>query len=48
MDVRVVEKTTFGDYDAIVPEVTGTAYITGQNEFCFDPDDPLKGGFIFR
>jgi proline racemase len=48
MDVRVVEKTTYGDYDAIIPEVTGTAYITGQNTFCFDPEDPFKEGFIFR
>ncbi len=48
MDVRVVEKTTFGDYDAVIPEVTGTAHITGEHLFCFDPDDPLKDGFIFR
>lgn len=48
MDVRIVEKTTYGDYDAIIPEVTGTAFITGKSEFCFDPEDPMKGGFILR
>jgi trans-L-3-hydroxyproline dehydratase len=48
MDVEVVETTTFGPHQAVVPEVTGMAYITGQNEFYFDPSDPLKDGFIFR
>lgn len=48
MDVEVVETTTFGKHQAVIPEVTGTAYITGQNEFYFDPTDPLKEGFIFR
>lgn len=48
MDVKVVEETTFGPYRAVIPEVTGSAYFTGKNEFWFDPEDPLKGGFIFR
>ena len=48
MDVRIVKTTKYGPYDAIIPEVSGTAYITGQNEFYFDPNDPLKNGFIFR
>ena len=47
MDVRIVEETTFGPYDAVIPEVSGSAYITGQSEFWFDPEDPLKDGFIF-
>lgn len=48
MEVEVVETTTFGPHQAVVPEVSGMAYITGQNEFYFDPTDPLRGGFIFR
>lgn len=48
MDVEVIETTKFGTHKAVIPEVTGTAHITGQNEFYFDPDDPLKNGFIFR
>jgi trans-L-3-hydroxyproline dehydratase len=48
MDVEVVDTTTYGPHDAVIPEVTGTAHITGQNEFYFDPEDPLKEGFIFR
>ena len=45
---RVVEVTTFGDSDAVIPEVEGSAWIIGRNEFLMDPEDPLKDGFIFR
>jgi trans-L-3-hydroxyproline dehydratase len=48
MSVKVVETTTFGPYDAVIPEVSGTASIIGRNEFYFDPDDPFRKGFIFR
>ena len=48
MAVRVVEITKFGPYDAVIPEVSGTASIIGRNEFYFDPDDPFRNGFIFR
>ena len=48
MTVKVVEETTFGPYKAVVPEVSGTAHFTGKNQFWFDPEDPLKNGFIFR
>ena len=45
---RVVETTTFGPHPAIIPEVEGTAHITGKHEFLIDPSDPLQGGFILR
>jgi len=48
MSVKVVEVTKFGPYDAVIPEVSGTASIIGRNEFYFDPDDPFRMGFIFR
>jgi trans-L-3-hydroxyproline dehydratase len=48
MTVRVAAKTRFGPYDAIIPEVSGTAHYTGRNELWFDPEDPLANGFIFR
>jgi trans-L-3-hydroxyproline dehydratase len=48
MTVRVVEEATFGSHEAIVPEVGGSAYITGRNEFWFDPQDSLAGGFLVR
>ena len=42
----VVETTTFGGYDAVIPRVEGNAYITGRHEFIIDPEDPLRDGFI--
>ena len=48
MCVKVVEVTKFGPYDAVIPEVSGTASIIGRNEFCFDPEDPFRDGFILR
>jgi proline racemase len=45
---RAVETTTFGPYPAVIPEITGSASITGSNQFFFDPDDPLKNGFLLR
>ncbi len=48
MTVKVIETTQYGGYNAVIPEVSGTANITGQNRFYFDPEDKLKNGFIFR
>jgi proline racemase len=48
MTVQVVQCVSFGPYDAIVPEVGGTAFVTGRHEFYLDPDDPLSEGFILR
>ena len=45
---EVVETTKFGPYDAVIPKVTGTAYIMGRNELLVDPNDPLRNGFILR
>lgn len=45
---KVIQETEYGKYKAVIPEVTGNAYITGKHEFLIDPNDPLKEGFIFR
>jgi len=45
---EVVAETTFGPYPAVVPRVTGTAYIVGRNELLIDPADPLAMGFLLR
>ncbi|MEE8340622.1 MAG: proline racemase family protein [Candidatus Neomarinimicrobiota bacterium] len=44
----IKEVTKFGEYNAVITEVEGSAYITGRNEFFIDPNDPLKNGFILR
>lgn len=46
--VRATETLEFGPYEAVIPEVTGSAFIVGQNKFFFDPKDPLRNGFILR
>jgi trans-L-3-hydroxyproline dehydratase len=48
MTVQAAEATKFGPYEAVIPEVGGTASIIGRNEFYFDPEDPFIQGFIFR
>jgi trans-L-3-hydroxyproline dehydratase len=46
--VFVYDTKIFGDYDAVIPQVEGNAYITGKHEFLIDPEDPLKEGFFLR
>ena len=48
MDVEIGEVMEYGSYKAVIPKVSGTASITGQNRLYFDPEDSLKNGFIFR
>lgn len=43
---RVVGRAKVGPYEAIVPEVSGTAYITGRHEFVLEPRDELGRGFL--
>jgi len=42
---RVVEETTVGPYPAIVPTITGSAWITGFSSYVLDPTDPFPDGF---
>jgi proline racemase len=45
---QVLERTTVGPYDAVIPEVSGSAAIIGFNQWVIDPDDPLGEGFLLR
>ncbi len=42
---RVVSRTRVGELDAVVPAVSGRAWITGYHQLVVDPSDPLGGGF---
>lgn len=42
------DSTRVGDSDAVIPEISGTAHITGKAEFWFDPADSLNPGFLLR
>ncbi len=45
MESKVISHLKEGEYDAVITEVSGTAYITGFNNIVLDPDDPLQEGF---
>src|SRR5436190_16117944 len=42
---RVSARTVVGELEAIVPEIEGSAWITGEHTFLVEDDDPLKEGF---
>lgn len=44
----LAELTRIADIEAVVPEIEGTAHITGRSEFWFDPEDSLSPGFLLR
>ncbi len=44
----VVSEEDYGPFEAVIPQVEGTAHITGTHTFCIDPKDPMKNGFILR
>lgn len=43
---RILEETKLADYDAIIPEITGSGYIIGFSNYVYDPEDPLTYGFL--
>jgi trans-L-3-hydroxyproline dehydratase len=43
---RIVERVAVGPYEGVVPEVAGTAFVTGCHQFLIDKRDPLGGGFL--
>ncbi len=45
---RVVDEVDIAGRPAVVTEVTGSAYRTGESSFVLDPDDPLGEGFLLR
>jgi proline racemase len=42
---RVTARTQVGDYAAIVPEISGSAWITGEHTFVVHDDDPFREGY---
>ncbi len=42
---RVVSRTQVGELPALVPEIEGSAWITGEHTFLVDDEDPLRDGF---
>jgi len=48
MLVRVEEDLRYGGHQAVLPQVTGNAWITGFHTFVVDPTDPLRDGFLLK
>jgi proline racemase len=42
---RLLEETLIGDHAAVVPQITGQAWITGIADYVLDPTDPFPAGF---
>ena len=42
----VEEETTVGEYEAIIPGISGSAHITGLNTIYVDSNDPFPEGFV--
>ena len=45
---RVLDSVEVGGQAAVVPQVTGMAYRTGEHTFAIDAHDPLVPGFVLR
>jgi proline racemase len=45
---KVLNTVKYGDYQAVLPEVTGSANIVGMSQWLLDPVDALRDGFILR
>ena len=43
---RLVEETTVGGLPAVIPTVTGRAWLTGTAQYFLDPSDPFPEGFL--
>lgn len=46
--IKIANTTKIGDYTAIVPEITGSAYITKISHDIISKNDPLWKGFLLR
>lgn len=45
---KVAATLSFGPYEAVIPEISGTSHIIGRSEWLIDPEDPLAYGFFIR
>ncbi|NXR15790.1 T3HPD dehydratase, partial [Semnornis frantzii] len=45
---KAVKATRFGDYHAVIVEVSGEAYYSGTATFTVEEEDSLKHGFCFK
>lgn len=44
---RLLGETSVGDRPAVIPTITGRAWVTGLGQYILDGDDPFPEGFVF-
>lgn len=42
---RLIGEEKVGDFDAVIPTITGRAWVTGTAQYMLDPTDPFPAGF---
>jgi len=42
---KAIRETSVGDFEAIIPELSAKAYVTGIQQFVIEEEDPIKYGF---
>ena len=45
---QLLAETKIGEKKGVIPEITGSAYITGFHQFVIDQEDRLKEGFLIQ
>ena len=45
---RVAREVKVGEFDAVIPEISSEAFLTGFNQWVIDPRDPVGKGFFLR
>ncbi|GAA0340677.1 proline racemase family protein [Bowmanella denitrificans] len=48
MSVSISHEQIFGPFQAVIPRVSGQAYITGEHRFMLHAQDPFPQGFFIR
>jgi len=46
--VCCLQETSVGNLPAVIPEVSGSAWMSGEHRFVLDASDPLREGFLLR
>ncbi len=47
-NVKAIKTLKYGEFDAVIPQVSGNAFICGKAQWLIDEKDPLKYGFFLR
>ncbi len=45
---KISKRTRVNHYEAVIPEITGTGFITGTHEFVLNQEDPFRQGFTMH